>query len=207
MTFCYNREWWGSGYNAVMATPEETTQLLSALDGDDPSAAQRLFAVVYHELRALAGDCFRRQRIDHTLQPTALVNEAFIKLVDQTRIEWQSRAHFLAVAARAMRQILIDHARGRATAKRGGDLCRVTLDEAVTPISDTDPELLDLDDALRRLAAMDQRQSQIVELRFFGGMTVEEVARVLGVSKTTIETEWRMARAWIRRELTGGATS
>jgi RNA polymerase sigma-70 factor (ECF subfamily) len=190
-----------------MATPEETTRLLNALDGDDPSAAQRLFAVVYDELRALAGDCFRQQRIDHTLQPTALVNEAFIKLVDQTRIEWQSRAHFLAVAARAMRQILIDHARGRATAKRGGDLCRVTLDEAVTPISDTDPELLDLDDALRRLAAMDQRQSQIVELRFFGGMTVEEVAHVLNVSKTTIETEWRMARAWIRRELTNGTPS
>ena len=154
-----------------MATPEHTTQLLHALDGRDPSIAQRLFAIVYDELRALAGSYFQHQRPDHTLQPTALVNEAFIKLVDQTRIEWQSRAHFLAIAARAMRQILIDHARARATAKRGGDLCRVTVDEAVTPIADHDPELLDLEDALQRLAAMDERQSKVVELRFFGGMT------------------------------------
>ncbi len=190
-----------------MATPEDTTQLLHALDGDAPSAAQRLFAVVYDELRALAGGCFQHQRPDHTLQPTALVNEAFLKLVDQTRIEWQSRAHFLAVAARAMRQILIDHARGRATAKRGGDLCRVTMDEAITPITDYDPELLDLDEALQRLAAMDERQSKIVELRFFGGMTVDEVAHVLNVSKTTVEADWRMARAWIRRELTSGTQS
>jgi RNA polymerase sigma factor (TIGR02999 family) len=141
------------------------------------------------------------------LQPTALVNEAFLKLVDQTRVEWQSRAHFLAVAARAMRQILIDHARGRATAKRGGDLCRVTMDEAITPITDHDPELLDLDEALQRLAAIDERQSRIVELRFFGGMSVEEVAHVLNVSKTTVEADWRMARAWIRRELTSGTQS
>jgi RNA polymerase sigma-70 factor (ECF subfamily) len=189
-----------------MAAPEETTELLRALDGDNPSAAPRLFALVYDELRALAGNYFQRQRADHTLQPTALVNEAFIKLVDQTRIEWQSRAHFLAVAARAMRQILIDHARGRATAKRGGDLLRVTMDEAATPLTDYDPELLDLDDALKRLAAMDERQSRIVELRFFGGMTVEEVAHVLKVSKATVEADWRMARAWIRREL-GNETS
>jgi RNA polymerase sigma-70 factor (ECF subfamily) len=190
----------------LMAAPEETTELLRALDGDNPSAAPRLFALVYDELRALAGNYFQRQRADHTLQPTALVNEAFIKLVDQTRIEWQSRAHFLAVAARAMRQILIDHARGRATAKRGGDLLRVTMDEAATPLTDYDPELLDLDDALKRLAAMDERQSRIVELRFFGGMTVEEVAHVLKVSKATVEADWRMARAWIRREL-GNETS
>ena len=191
----------------AMATPEQTTQLLHALDGRDPSIAQRLFAIVYDELRALAGSYFQHQRPDHTLQPTALVNEAFIKLVDQTRIEWQSRAHFLAIAARAMRQILIDHARARATAKRGGDLCRVTVDEAVTPIADHDPELLDLEDALQRLAAMDERQSKVVELRFFGGMTVEDVAHVLRVSKTTVESEWRMARAWIRRELTTGTQS
>jgi RNA polymerase sigma factor (TIGR02999 family) len=190
---------WGSRF---VPTSGETTQLLCALDGSDPSVAQRLFTAVYDELRALAGDCFRHQRSDHTLQPTALVNEAFIKLVDQTRVEWQSRAHFLAVAARAMRQILIDHARGRATAKRGGGLCRVTMDQAVTPVFDHDPELLDLDDALKRLSAIDARQARIVELRFFGGMSVEEVAHVLHLSKTTIETDWRMARAWIRRELT-----
>lgn len=184
-----------------MATSENATQLLHALDPSDPSTADRLFAIVYDELRALAGSCFRQQRLDHTLQPTALVNEAFLKLVDQTRVQWQSRAHFLAVAARAMRQVLIDHARGKARVKRGGDVCRVTMNEAVTPITDTDPELIDLDEALHKLAAMDERQSRIVELRFFGGMTVDEVAHVVGVSKTTVESEWRMARAWLRREL------
>lgn len=185
-----------------MATPGEATQLLHALDANDPATAERLFAIVYDELRAVAGNCFRQQPFDHTLQPTALVNEAFLKLVGQTRIQWQSRAHFLAVAARAMRQVLIDHARGKARVKRGGEVCRVTMNEAVTPITDTDPELLDLDEALHKLAAMDERQSRIVELRFFGGMTVEEVAHVVGVSKTTVENEWRMARAWLRRELT-----
>jgi len=189
-----------------MSVPGEATQLLQALDARDPSAASRLFAIVHDELRGLAGNYFLNQPPDHTLQPTALVNEAFLKLVDQTRIEWQSRAHFLAVAARAMRQILIDHARRRAAAKRGGDLCRVTMDQAITPITDADPELLDLDDALQKLASMDERQSKIVELRFFGGMTVEEIAHVLNLSKTTIETEWRMARAWLRRELTSGNT-
>ena len=187
-----------------MSTPDETTQLLHALDARDPSATDRLFAIVYDELRGLAANHFVNQPLDHTLQPTALVNEAFLKLVDQTRIEWQSRAHFLAVAARAMRQILIDHARRRAAAKRGGDLCRVTMAEGVTPIADSDPEMLDLDESLRRLAAMDERQSRIVELRFFGGMTMEEVSHVLDASKTTVETEWRMARAWLRRELTSG---
>ena len=193
-----------SGEFLGMSVPGEATRLLHALDARDPSAASRLFAIVHDELHALAANHFVNQPPDHTLQPTALVNEAFLKLVDQTRIEWQSRAHFLAVAARAMRQILIDHARRRAAAKRGGDLCRVTMDQAVTPITDSDPELLDLDDALRRLAAIDDRQGGIVELRFFGGMTVKEVAHVLDVSKTTVETEWRMARAWLRRELTSG---
>ncbi|MBU0637755.1 MAG: sigma-70 family RNA polymerase sigma factor [Planctomycetes bacterium] len=187
-----------------MSSPGEATQLLHALNANDPAAAERLFTVVYAELRAVAGSYFRHQRLDHTLQPTALVNEAFLRLVDQSCVEWKSRAHFLAVAARAMRQILIDHARRRNAAKRGGELCRVTLDEAVTPITDTDPELLDLDDAMQTLASMDQRQSKIVELRFFGGMTVEEIAHVLDLSKTTVETDWRMARAWLRRELTSG---
>ena len=187
-----------------MEIPGETTRLLHALDRDDPSAAERLYIIVYDELRAVAARYFRDQPADHTLQPTALVNEAFLRLVDQTRMEWQSRAHFLAVAARAMRQILIDHARRRGAVKRGRDLCRVTMDQAVTPIVDSDPELLDLDEALQKLAAIDQRQSKVVELRFFGGMTVEEVAHVLDVSKTTTETEWRMARAWLRRELTQG---
>ncbi|HUU94793.1 MAG TPA: sigma-70 family RNA polymerase sigma factor [Phycisphaerae bacterium] len=189
-----------------MSIPGEATRLLQVLDARDPSAAERLFPIVYDELRALAASYFVNQPSDHTLQPTALVNEAFLRLVDQTRIEWKSRAHFLAVAARAMRQILIDHARRRAAVKRGGDLCRVTMAEGVTPITASDPEMLDLDEALKRLAAMDERQSKLVELRFFGGMTVEEVAHVLDVSKTTVESEWRMARAWLRRELTSGNT-
>lgn len=184
----------------------EATRLLNELNPSDPAVAERLFTVVYGELRNLAGNYFRRQRPEHTLQPTALVNEAFLRLVDQTCVEWKDRAHFLAVAARAMRQILIDHARGRATRKRGGDLCRVTMSEADTPVTDRDPELLDLDEAMRTLAALDERQAKVVELRFFGGMTVEEIAHVVGVSKTTIETEWRMARAWLRRELSRGDT-
>jgi RNA polymerase sigma-70 factor, ECF subfamily len=188
-----------------MSTSHEATQLLNAAARQDRDAASRLFVLVHDELRALAGEFFQRQRPDHTLQPTALVNEAFIKLVDQPDIAWQNRAHFLAVAARAMHQILIDHSRRRATAKRGGGACRVTIDEAITPVSDTAPELFDLEESLQRLAAMDARQSQIVELRFFGGMTVEEVAHVLGLSKSTVEEEWRMARAWLRRELTNGA--
>jgi len=187
-----------------MDHPGETTRLLHALRRDDPAAVERLYAIVYDELHGVAERYFRDQPGDHTLQPTALVNEAFLRLADQTRMEWQSRAHFLAVAARAMRQILIDHARRRGAAKRGGDLCRVTVDQAVTPIADSDPELLDLDEALQRLAAIDERQSRVVELRFFGGLTVEEVAHVIDVSKTTAETEWRMARAWLRRELTKG---
>lgn len=180
----------------------ETTRLLHALDARDPSAAEQLFALVYEQLHALARNYFRKQPRDHTLQPTALVNEAFLRLVDQTCVEWQGRAHFLAVAARAMRQILIDHARRRRCAKRGGDLCRVTVDQAVTPITEYAPDVLDLDEALQRLATLDERQSRIVELRFFGGLTVDEAAHVLGISKSTAESEWRMARAWLRRELT-----
>jgi len=190
-----------------MNAPGEATRLLQALDGNDRSAADRLFAIVYDELHACAERNFRRQPHGHTLQPTALVHEAFMKLVGQTHIGWNSRAHFLAVAARAMRQTLIDHARRRATAKRGGDLCCLTLAADITPIADHDPELLDLDECLQRLAALDPRQGSVVELRFFGGMTIEEVAHVLGVSTTTVEADWRMARAWLRRELTRGDAS
>jgi RNA polymerase sigma-70 factor, ECF subfamily len=191
----------------AMATFGETTKLLNALSANDRSAAKPLFALVYDELHALARAYFRRQHRSHTLQPTALVNEAFLRLVDQTCVEWNSRAHFLAVAAQAMRQILIDHARGRIRTKRGGRLCRVAMDEAATPLTDSNLELLSLDEALQKLAALDERQSRIVELRFFGGMTVDEVAHVLGVSKSTVESEWRMARAWLHRELSDGTTA
>jgi RNA polymerase sigma factor (TIGR02999 family) len=191
-----------------MTTSSETTHLLLALRADDPTAADRLLELVYDELRALAQQHFQHQPPNHTLQPTALVHEAFLKLVGQTHVEWESRAHFLAVAARAMRQILIDHARGKQAVKRGGGLCRVTLDEALTPVGPSDPLMLDLEACLEELGALDERQSKVVELRFFGGMTVEEVAHVLELSKTTVESEWRMARAWLRsRFSSGGAAS
>jgi RNA polymerase sigma factor (TIGR02999 family) len=190
-----------------MSTSRETAHLLRALGADDPTAAGRLLELVYDELRTLAQSHFRHQPLNHTLQPTALVHEAFLKLVGQTRVEWESRAHFLAVAARAMRQILIDHARGKEAVKRGGDLCRVTLDEAVTPVGPVDPLMIDLEACLVELATLDQRQSRVVELRFFGGMTVEEVAHVLELSKTTVESEWRMARAWLRSRLSSGGVS
>ncbi len=183
-----------------MENPQETTRLLQAVGRHDSSAARELFVVVYDALRALAGSFFRRQPTDHTLQPTALINEAFIKLVGQT--DWQNRAHFLAVAASAMRSVLTDHARRRASAKRGGRVCRLTLDEAITPVLEREPILSDLEEALQRLSELDARQGRIVELRFFGGLTVDEVAHVLGLSVSTVEEDWRMARAWIRRELT-----
>ncbi len=190
-----------------MSTSRETTYLLRAMGTHDPRAAEKLLVVVYDELRSLAESHFRHQPLNHTLQPTALVHEAFLKLVGQTGMEWESRAHFLAVAARAMRQILTDHARGKEAVKRGGDLCRVTLDEAVTPMGPTDPLMLDLEASLQELSALDERQSKVVELRFFGGMTVEEVAHVLELSKTTVESEWRMARAWLRSRLSSGGAS
>jgi RNA polymerase sigma factor (TIGR02999 family) len=190
-----------------MSTSNETAHLLRLLGTDDPAAAEGLLELVYDQLRALAESHFRRQPLNHTLQPTALVHEAFLKLVGQTRVQWESRAHFLAVAARAMRQILIDHARGKEAVKRGGDLCRVTLDESLTPVGPVDPLMLDLEACLAELALLDRRQSRIVELRFFGGMTVEEVAHVLELSKTAVESEWRMARAWLRSRLSSEGTS
>jgi RNA polymerase sigma-70 factor, ECF subfamily len=184
-----------------MDTSGETTRLLNAFDAGDATAMQRLFTLIYDELHTLAQACFRRQPRRHTLQSTALVNEAFLRLVGATRADWTGRAHFLAVAARAMRQILIDHARAQHRAKRGGGWREITIEEAATPITETPPNLLELDDALQQLAALDARQSRIVELRFFGGLTVEQVAQVLQLSRSTVESEWRMARAWLRREL------
>lgn len=186
-----------------METTDNTTILLQAMQDGDDSAAAALFPLVYDQLRVLAGRCFSGQPRDHTLQPTALVNEAFVKLVRGAQSQWRSRAHFLAVAAGAMRQILIDHARAKQRHKRGGGAAQFTLAEDDAPVESSADELLDLDDALGRLSRLDARQSRIIELRYFGGMTVYEVAHVLGLSKTTVESEWRMARAWLRRELAG----
>ena len=153
------------------------------------------------ELRKLAASYLRRERRDHTLQPTALVNEAFLKLVDQRAVRWQNRAHFFGIAAQAMRRILVDHARAHASSKRGGEMRKVPLDEAVQIGGGGDVDLLALDEALTRLAALDPQQSRIVELRFFGGLTMEETAEVMHISPATIGREWRIAKAWLSAEL------
>jgi RNA polymerase sigma-70 factor, ECF subfamily len=180
---------------------QHTTQLLADLHAGNSGAAGELMEIVYPELRRLAASYLAAQRADHTLQPTALVHEAFLKLIDQTSPAYSGRAHFFAVAAKAMRHILVDHARAEHAAKRGGGWSRISLDGNLAPSGQSIVDMIALDDALSGLAALDPRQAQIVELRFFGGMTVEEVAQVLGVSRSTVEEDWRMARAWLSRRL------
>ena len=160
---------------------------------------------VYPELKKLASGLMRRERPGHTLQPTALVHEAYLALVDDTQVDWQSRAHFFGAAANAMRRILVDHARARGAQKRGGDADRVTFDEALGHGAEQDIAVLDLDRVLERFAALDARAARIVELRVFAGLTVPEVATVLGVSRRTVDNEWAMARMWLGRELRGDA--
>ncbi len=160
--------------------------------------------LVYGELRALAGSYFDRQNPNQTLQPTALVHEAFLRMVDQTAVQWRDRAHFFAVAATAMRQILTDHARRRRSQKRGGGWDRITLDAAVTPPAEAEIDLDALDAALTKLETLDERKHRVVTLRFFGGLTVEDVALVTGMSRSTAENEWRGAKAWLSRELSRG---
>ena len=169
-----------------------------------PRPAQDLDALLYGELRALAADFLRRERSDHTLQPTALVHEAWMRLSVQDESRWGSRAHFFALAAQAMRRVLIDHARRKRADKRGGGARRITLARDVTPPGDSsDVDLLALDDALDRLAELDARQARVVELRYFAGLTVDEVAEALGVSPRTVAGEWRLARAWLSQRLAG----
>jgi RNA polymerase sigma factor (TIGR02999 family) len=180
----------------------EITQLLISLkDGDRAAAASKLMPLVYDEFKALAARHLRRERANHTLQPTALVHEAYLRLIDQTRVDWQGRTHFFAVGAQAIRRILVDHARQRNRVKRGSGAERVALDDSVALAPQRAEEILALDEALDKLAHLDERQAQVVEMRFFAGMSVEEVAGVLGVSKRTVEGDWTMARAWLMREL------
>ncbi len=180
----------------------EVTQLLFNLERGDQLAAARLLPIVYDELRLIAERHFRRQSPNHTLQPTALVHEAFLKLVDQTQAQWKDRAHFFAVAATAMRHILVNHALAKQADKRGGGRKRVGLDEAAAgDAPQQDLDIVALDEALKKLAAVDERKHRVVELRFFAGLSVDEVAEVLNVSKTTIESDWRAARAWLNLEL------
>jgi RNA polymerase sigma-70 factor (ECF subfamily) len=181
-----------------------TALLKRASDGDD-SAINRLVPLVYDELRALAESYLMRERANHTLQATALVHEAYLRLVDQRDIRWKNRAHFFAVAAQAIRRILVDHARGHRRAKRGGDRQRVRLDEDVASLEERDLDLLALDEALERLARLHERQARIVELHFFGGLSFKDVAAFLGVSARTVDGDWSMARAWLRRELGTGS--
>lgn len=179
----------------------DVTALLKDWSGGDRQALERLMPLVYGELRKLAASYLRVERPDHTLQPTALVHEAFLRLVDQRSVDWANRAHFFGIAAQMMRRILVDHARKRHAVKRDATSYRVVAAVAGEPESDSGPELLALDRALGGLERLDPRQARIVELRFFAGLTVEETAVVAGISTATVKREWRTARAWLKREI------
>lgn len=189
------------------AKTDTTTALLAQVRAGDAHARERLLPLVYEELRALAERYMRGQRPGHTLQTTALVNEAYIRLVAREAQGWESRAHFMAVAAAAMRSVLIDHARRKGTDKRGGGRRRVPIEGAAILTEDPVEDLLAIDEALTRLSAMDEQKGRIVELRFFGGLTNEDTAQAVGVSPATVKREWRFARAWLYKELTGETSS
>ncbi len=179
----------------------QVTQLLVDWQQGNRSALDQLIPLVYQELRKLAASYLKDERRNHTLQPTALIHEAYLRMVDQDMPQWQSRAHFYGVAARLMRQILVDHARTKRAAKRGGEWQEISLDDVPTFSNDNTAGLLKLNEALTKLATFDKRKSQVVEMRAFGGLSVEDTAIALGVSEPTIKRDMRLAQAWIRREL------
>jgi len=199
------------------------TQLLAKWRSGHEGALSELTVLVYQELRSLAQRHLRRERHNHTIQRTALVHEAFVRLVNQQSVDWQSRAHFFALASNLMRRILVDHARARLASKRGGGAVAVSLDELMAPLDaddgdnaggipepqhldgETDEDVAAIDEALTRLAAMDARQARVVEMRYFGGLTIEETAAALEISDATVKREWTLARAWLKRELSRGA--
>ena len=181
--------------------PTDVTQLLLDWSAGDQQALAELTPLVYAELRQIAAQQLRRERAGHTLQPTALVHEAWLRLAETSRLTWQNRAHFLGVAAELMRRILVDHARRRNSDKRGKGETRLPLDEAINVAQGRAVKLLALDDALTSLAALDLRQSRIVELKYFGGLEIEEIAEVIGISPATVKRDWQWARAWLQREL------
>jgi RNA polymerase sigma factor (TIGR02999 family) len=190
----------------MIADPSDVTKILLSLqtgDVSECSAARKLFELAYDELHGIAAALMRKERADHTLQPTALVNEAYCRLIDQTRVGWENRAHFFGIAARAMRQILVDHARKKAAAKRGGDWQQITFDERMGVAQRPEIEIVELDEALQRLSEMDERMARVAELRVFGGLSSQETAHVLGVSKRTVQNDWRVARMWLSHELAG----
>jgi len=184
---------------------DDPTGLLLSATGGDRAALDELMPLVYRELRRLAGGYFRGERPDHTLQPTALANEVYLRLVDQSRVELNDRKHFFAIAGRMMRRVLIDHARSHRAQKRGGEGTRLVFDEAVDSPVQPEVDVIELADALASLEEMDERQARIVDLRFFGGLTVEEIAQALDISTATVKREWRTARAWLYQELSRGA--
>ena len=186
-----------------MADNQDVTQMLEAIRTGDESAPERLLALVYDELRRLAHGYMKNERGDHTLQATALVHEAYIQLVDWKNVSWQNRAHFFAAAAQMMRKILVDHARGKNALKRGGGVHTISLDEAVSFPNRSEVNLLSMDDSLNELASFDPQQAKIVELRFFGGLTIEETAHALGISDSTVKRDWQIAKAWLHKRLTG----
>src|ERR1051325_527714 len=180
----------------------QLTQLLKDWGNGDPATHDVLMSAVYEELHRLAHQYMRKERPGHTLQTSALVNEAFVKLVDQRDVEWQNRAHFFGIAAQMMRRILVDHARARQSAKRGGTSRPLSLDEALIVSDERSAEVIALDEALQELVRFDERKSRIVELRFFGGLSIDETAEVLSVSPGTVMRDWTLAKAWLRREIT-----
>jgi RNA polymerase sigma-70 factor, ECF subfamily len=187
----------------MAAFPKGVTELLVAWGRGDETARDRLMPLVYDELHRLAHRYMRRERPGGTLQTSALVNEAYLRLVDQENVQWQNRAHFLGIAAQLMRRILVDYARKRRNQKRGGDLVRITLEEAAFVSPDRVAGIVALDEALIGLAKLDPRKGQIVELRFFAGLSIEEVGGILGISPGTVMRDWTLAKAWLRREMTG----
>ncbi len=185
-------------------SPEEVTQLLRAWCGGDQAALNRLMPLIHDELHRLAHHYMLRERAGHTLQTTALVNEAYLRLINADRIPWQNRAHFFAISANLMRRVLVDFARSRGYQKHGGNAVKVELDEGRMPSPGRGAEVLAIDDALNALAAFDPREAKVVELRFFGGLSEEEIAEVLGISARTVKRDWVVAKAWLKREMKHG---
>ena len=193
--------------DAIQPHPAEATRLLLAWGQGDQEALERLVPLVHDELYRIARRCMAGERVGHSLQATALVNEAYLRLIDVSHVDWQNRAHFLAVSARLMRRILVDHARSRNYEKRGGGVQQVSFDEGLVVALEPAQDLVALHDALTVLAKVDARKSQVVELRFFGGLSVEETAEALRVSTDTVTRDWKFAKVWLLRELQGGAQS
>ncbi len=181
--------------------PQDLTQLLVAWSHGDQAALDQLMPIVYDELRRLARSYLRRERPDHSLEGTAVVHEAYLRLVDQRQVEWQSRAQFFGLASQMIRNILVDHARRRNRLKRGGDACKISVAADLAATAEPALDLVELDDALQNLSKLDSRQARIVEMRFFGGLSIEETAEALQISPATVKRDWTIARAWLQREL------